>query len=87
MGGIPKPISDITQFSEFIQICAFLDFRFKGTNFSWCNGQQSRSRIRARLDCALVNMELLNQFGDSFVRYLSRRTSNHCTMVVGNGEF
>lgn len=60
------------EFSNFIIANSFLDVRFIGNNFTWCNNQRGLARRMARLDYCLTNALWSDIGATFFVKHLSR---------------
>ncbi|XP_035542838.1 uncharacterized protein LOC118345290, partial [Juglans regia] len=39
-GGNPRPVAVMDEFNEFIEFAGFMELRFEGNQFSWCNGHE-----------------------------------------------
>ncbi|XP_035548669.1 uncharacterized protein LOC118349189 [Juglans regia] len=81
-GGRSRSLLAMEEFNSWIHSCGLLELKFWGKSFSWCNGQAGRSRSWARLDRSLVTPNFVQAFLDSFMRYLSRTSSDHAPMVI-----
>lgn len=60
------------EFSNFITANNFLDVRYIGSNFTWCNNQLGLARLTARLDRCLVNTIWSANVTTYFVKHLPR---------------
>ncbi|XP_040990989.1 uncharacterized protein LOC121238224 [Juglans microcarpa x Juglans regia] len=82
IGGNPRSLLAMTEFNGCVDTCGLVEMRFQGRMMSWCNGHVGSSRSWARLDRALVNIDFSTNFGSAFMEYLTRKSSDHCSMVV-----
>lgn len=82
IGGHPWPLISMAEFNECIDRCGLLDLFCSGQRMSWCNGNIGLSRSWAKLDRVLINNSFLARFQSAQFKYLSRKSSDHCPMVV-----
>ncbi|KAF5481513.1 hypothetical protein F2P56_002155 [Juglans regia] len=82
VGGNPRPLISMLEFSDCIDRCGLLEISSCGQNMSWCNGHGGVSRSWAKLDRVLMNNVFANLFPSVHFNYLSRKSSDHCPMVV-----
>jgi endonuclease/exonuclease/phosphatase family metal-dependent hydrolase len=68
-------------FREAVEDCALQDLGFSGLPFTWDNRQDGRENVKARIDRALGNAALLNQFQVVKVRHFSIVQSDHYMVV------
>ena len=69
-------------FREVVDDCALQDLGWAGVEYTWDNMQHGAANVKARLDRALANTELLDIFVESRVRHVSSIESDHCFLVV-----
>jgi hypothetical protein len=69
-------------FREAVEDCALQDLGFSGLPFTWDNRQDDRENVKARIDRALGNAALLNQFQVVKVRHVSIVQSDHYMVVT-----
>ncbi|KAF5477357.1 hypothetical protein F2P56_004006 [Juglans regia] len=82
VGGNPRPLISMLEFSNYIDHCGLLETSSSGQNMSWCNGHRGVSRSWEKLDRVLMNNVFANLFPSVHFNYLSRKSSDHCPMVV-----
>ncbi|KAG2688600.1 hypothetical protein I3760_09G103900 [Carya illinoinensis] len=76
------PLVSMADFNNCIYHCGLVDLLGMGQHMSWCNGHEEASRSWAKLDRALINTSFSELFGLAHFKYLSRKSSDHCPMVV-----
>ncbi|KAE8768499.1 hypothetical protein D1007_60027 [Hordeum vulgare] len=69
-------------FRDIIDECLFQDLGWTGMEYTWDNGQAGDDNVKARLDRAFGNPELINRFGHTRVRHISTTESHHCFVLV-----
>ncbi|KAF5481151.1 hypothetical protein F2P56_001827 [Juglans regia] len=62
VGGLLKPQRVDDDFNSSIMNCGFMEIQEEGSRFSWCNGQEGRGRIWAKLDRVIVNQEFIRRY-------------------------
>jgi hypothetical protein len=72
----------MTAFQEAVADCELVDLGFSGLPYTWDNKQQGDHNVKARLDRAFGNGNLLNVLGDSSVRHIQMVKSDHCALLV-----
>ncbi|KAF5458524.1 hypothetical protein F2P56_022547 [Juglans regia] len=82
LGGNPRSLLAMSEFNGCVDICGLVEMRSQSRIISWCNGHEGSSRSWARLYRALVNINFSNTFGLTFMEYLTRKSSDHCPMMV-----
>lgn len=71
-GRDPNVSASISDFQGFLSDASLEDVGFKGSLYTWYNGQSGEGAIWARLDRVLVNHLWLQQFPNLSVEHLSR---------------
>ncbi|XP_035540358.1 uncharacterized protein LOC118344262 [Juglans regia] len=82
VGGNPRPFISMLEFNDCIDRCGLLEVSSSGQRMSWCNGHGGVSRSWAKLDRVLMNNFFASIFPSVHFNYLSRKSSDHCPMVV-----
>ncbi|KAK0580059.1 hypothetical protein LWI29_035797 [Acer saccharum] len=82
IGGSPRPLLSMMEFNDCLHHCGIVDLRNTGQRMSWCNGREGVSRSWAKLDRVLINNAFSSSYGSAHFKYLSRKYSDHCPMVV-----
>ncbi|XP_040986544.1 uncharacterized protein LOC121234610 [Juglans microcarpa x Juglans regia] len=82
VGGNPRPLISMLEFNDCIDHCGLLETSSSGQNMSWCNGHGGASRSWAKLDRVLMNNAFASLFPSVHFNYLSRKSYDHCMMVV-----
>lgn len=81
-GRDPNVSASISDFQGFLSDASLEDVGFKGSLYTWYNGQSGEGAIWARLDRVLVNHLWLQQFPNLSVEHLSRQASLLTPLVV-----
>ncbi|KAK4285072.1 hypothetical protein QN277_001816 [Acacia crassicarpa] len=77
-GGIPRAWRRIFNFKCFVDDCALEDLGYNGPRFTWCNNRDSPDTIHERIDRALGNVQLREDFPTLQVFHVDpARTSDH----------
>ncbi|XP_035546560.1 uncharacterized protein LOC118348616 [Juglans regia] len=82
VGGNPQPFISTLEFNDCIDRCGLLETSSSGQRMSWYNGHGGVSRSWAKLDRVLMNNFFASLFPSAHFNYLSRKSSDHCPMVV-----
>ncbi|KAK1557069.1 hypothetical protein Q3G72_017380 [Acer saccharum] len=82
IGGSPRPLLSMMEFNDCLHHCGLVDLLNTGQRMSWCNGCEGVSRSWAKLDRVLINNAFSSSYGLAHFKYLSRKYSDHCPMVV-----
>ncbi|TXG69366.1 hypothetical protein EZV62_004301 [Acer yangbiense] len=82
IGGSPRPLLSMMEFNDCLHHCGLIDLLNTGQRMSWCNGREGVSRSWAKLDRVLINNAFSSSYGSAHFKYLSRKYSDHCPMVV-----
>lgn len=82
-GGNSRLTCAMEEFCNFIDARGLIDLPFRGTKFSWCNGQGGLASSWAHLDKGLCNAKCLDIYPACIVMYLGCRTSDHSPMILG----
>ena len=81
-GGPVRSQQQMDGFRNIVNFCGFSDLGYCGTDFTWCNMQDSENRIQLRLDRALATPEWLVKFAGMRVYHLVDSTSDHCALLL-----
>ena len=73
-------------FREAINCCRFVDLRYCGPEFTWCNMQEGRNKMYLRLDHALVTKEWCDYYKDMRVHHLVESASDHCALLIADSS-
>ncbi|KAF5477467.1 hypothetical protein F2P56_004104 [Juglans regia] len=63
-------------------MCGLIDLSCSGQRMSCCNGHVGASRSWAKLDRVLINNSFSARFQSAQYKYLNRKSSYHCPLVV-----
>ncbi|XP_060183464.1 uncharacterized protein LOC132613460 [Lycium barbarum] len=88
-GGLSVSLQEIQDFKSCINNCGMYDLGFKGSKFTWWNGQSGSDCIFKRLDICLGNQFLQTVYPNIDIQYLVRSGSDHAPMLIsyaGNSE-
>ncbi|XP_022853059.1 uncharacterized protein LOC111374593 [Olea europaea var. sylvestris] len=69
-------------FNECIDKCGLLELPVLGRKLSWCNGHEGLTRSWAWLDRTLVNEEVLRDFLEASIKYMSGTSFDHRPMTI-----
>jgi ribonuclease HI len=81
-GGAVRRDGQIAQFREVLVDCGLSDLGYRGSKFTWNNGQQNGSFIKERLDRAVANKEWCGLFKNRDIWVLPSRTSDHKPLLL-----
>ncbi|XP_055835039.1 uncharacterized protein LOC129903500 [Solanum dulcamara] len=81
-GGLPVTINEIMDFRVCIQNCGMSDLGFRGSKFTWWNGQNGEDCIFKRLDRCLGNQLLQTKYSNVDIKHLIRSGSDHAPMLI-----
>ncbi|KAK4268822.1 hypothetical protein QN277_022056 [Acacia crassicarpa] len=82
-GGLPRAWRKILNFRCFLADCELEDLGFSGPTFTWCNNRDSPDTISERIDRALGNMQLREDFPTLQVFNIDpARSSDHHLLFV-----
>lgn len=76
-GGHRQEFMKMQGFRNLINNCGFVDMRFTGPKFTWCNKWDPQVCVWERLDHALANVEWIALYGKYKVHNLQTVGSNH----------
>ncbi|XP_022854164.1 uncharacterized protein LOC111375558 [Olea europaea var. sylvestris] len=82
IGGQPRPLSAMGEFNDCLDNCGLVEMRAHGRRMSWCNGRSGQAMMWAKLDRVMVNSVLLNEHNFCEMEFLSRKSSDHCPMLI-----
>jgi hypothetical protein len=77
-----RPEGQMRVFRECLEECGLNDLGWSGLPYTWDNRQPGDSNVKARLDRALGNTELLADFSVARVQHVSMVESDHCAVLV-----
>lgn len=80
--GNPRPFLPMIEFNDYLYQCGLFDLLNIDQSMSWCNGHIGVARSWAKLCRALINNSFLNDFGLAQYKYLSRKSVDHCLVMV-----
>lgn len=80
IGGQPRPLMAMEEFSKCIDSCGLDELKSDGSNMFWTNGHEGGSRKWA-------NVTFMNSFGLGSLQYLARKTSDHKPMLLKFSKF
>ncbi|VFQ60212.1 unnamed protein product [Cuscuta campestris] len=80
-GRISPLQSDMDDLNDCLENCGLINPRLIGNLFTW-SGNRSRGRVQRRLDRAVVNGTLMNNYDDITVTHLSSTTSDHKPILL-----
>lgn len=69
-------------FKRVINLCAFHDWGFMGSPFTWSKNNGVEGKIHVRLDRALANNNWLTKFLRTKLHYIAMSTSDHHLLVL-----
>ncbi|XP_060212093.1 uncharacterized protein LOC132639671 [Lycium barbarum] len=81
-GGLPVTISEIQDFRACIQSYGMTDLGFKGSTYTWWNGQSREYCIFKRLDRCLGNQDLQDKYPGIEINHLIRTGSDHAPILI-----
>jgi hypothetical protein len=77
-----RPEGQMRDFRECVEESGLIDLGWSGLPYTWDNRQPDGSNVKARLDRALGNAELLEMFSIQRVQHISMVESDHCAVLV-----
>ncbi|XP_059310186.1 uncharacterized protein LOC132061371 [Lycium ferocissimum] len=80
--GLPVRLNEVQDFLSCIQNCGITDLGFKGSKYTWWNGQNGKDCIFKRLDRCFGNQFLRSLYPGIEVNYLIRTGSGHSPLLV-----
>ena len=69
-------------FRDAMSYGGLTDLGFSGLPYTWDNRREGRHNVKVRLDRALGDDALLDQFGDTAVTHIQTTESDHCTVLI-----
>lgn len=75
-------IGAITEFVNVIQELKLIDPGFRGSRFTWFNGQEAQDALWERIDRIMINIKLLQQNNQISVTRLPIHLSDHSPILV-----
>ncbi|CAI9777519.1 unnamed protein product [Fraxinus pennsylvanica] len=70
------------EFNDCIDRCGLVEVQCVRRKLSWCNGHDVLGRSWAKLDRKLANSVALQLYPTLQMKYLPKRTSDHCPMLI-----
>ncbi|KAK4259810.1 hypothetical protein QN277_006104 [Acacia crassicarpa] len=82
-GGLPRAWRRILNFKTIVADCQLEDLGYNGPSFTWCNNRDSPDTIHERIDKALGNLQLRQEFPSLQVFNIDpARASDHHLLFV-----
>ncbi|KAK4274590.1 hypothetical protein QN277_017787 [Acacia crassicarpa] len=82
-GGLPRLWRKILNFKSFVSDCGLEDLGFNGPMFTWCNNHDNPDTISERIDRALGNIQLREEFPNLQVFNIDpARSSDHHLLFI-----
>lgn len=72
----------MANFNKWIHQEGLIGMKFKGSDFTWCNGQAGLTRSWVKLDRALLNAPLLSSCPNAVCSILPWTTSDHSPLLL-----
>jgi hypothetical protein len=69
-------------FWDVVAFCGFTDLGYFGLPYTWDNRREGLRNVKVRLDRALMDGKMLDQFGDSIVTHVQMVESDHCALHI-----
>jgi hypothetical protein len=82
VGGHDRPVRQILDFQEAVNMCFFIDLRFQGPRYTWNNNRDNDANIQGRLDRVLATSAWLDYFPMYTVSHFMGSISDHLALVV-----
>nr|XP_016462863.1 PREDICTED: uncharacterized protein LOC107785951 [Nicotiana tabacum] len=80
--GLHVYLSEVEDFSHFVDTCALYDLGFKGILYTWWNGRSDIDCIFKRLDRYFANQQFLDLFPALEVQHLIKYGSDHAPLLL-----
>lgn len=81
-GGRPFRTGQCRDLNNFVDKAGLVDLGYSGCPFTWKNARDGAALINERLDRALANATMLDNFPHMKVSHLPRTHSNHAPIIV-----
>ena len=81
-GGNPRLARQMDWFRRVINLCAFHDWGFMGSPFTWSKNNGVEGKIHVRLDRAIANNDWLTKFLRTKLHHIAMSTSDHHLLVL-----
>lgn len=81
-GGLPVSARETEDLRNLVDSCELQDIKSSGGPYTWSNKQLGNERVCCKLDRALVSLEWLLEFADSYISILNPGISDHSPLIL-----
>ncbi|XP_074288935.1 uncharacterized protein LOC141614080 [Silene latifolia] len=78
----PPDLMDMTDFNSCLADCGLDDMQGSGSDFTWFNKQEVRTRVYSKLERVLINADWLLSFTQTTAQFLPPGIVDHCPVIL-----
>ncbi|KAJ6422910.1 hypothetical protein OIU84_023947 [Salix udensis] len=82
VGGDSRWLTHHEDFQKAAHQAQLIPLPYKGMKYTWSNGQPGHRNIQEKLDWALGNSRVLQDWPDTITTFLPRSISDHCAIIL-----